>query len=112
MGAGPGPAWPERIFYQSATWLETSPAVQRLSLRGVLRGWEEVAMQSEGEPASPRLREFVRLHACLAARADTLEELLERLARFGARRPGRTYYSLADFVGEGLRELCAPRRPR
>lgn len=102
----PGPAAGDRIFYAGRTWLETSPAVQRLSLHGVFRAWGQLAEAAEERPLSVREEAFVRLHRCVTATGHTTGELIEWITAVGRRAPARTYYSLSDFVAESLRELC------
>lgn len=112
LGAGPGVARAQRIFYPARLWLETSPGVQRMSLQGVLRAWEALAAREAPEPAY-RQREFARLHECLEAGGHTVDGLLAHLAGFGAAQAGRQFYSLSDFVAEAVRGLCpAPPAPR
>ncbi|MBI2466464.1 MAG: hypothetical protein HYV62_01380 [Candidatus Rokubacteria bacterium] len=107
-----GEARADRIFYRARTWLETSPAVQRLSLDGVLRGWERVATEVEeaamaDQPLSRRQREALRLTDCLAERARRgAAELLERATAFAAAEPDRIFYSLSDFLAAALKALC------
>lgn len=102
----------DRIFYRAGTWLETSPAVQRLSFEGVLRGWERVASEVEeaamsGQPLSRREREVLRLTDCLTgpARRPT-GDLLGRVTAFAAADPDRVFYSLSDFLAASLKDLC------
>ena len=98
-----------RIFYRGGTWLETSTGVQRLSLLGVLRAWERTAEVAEGEAPSLRQREAVRLYDCLIRTSRSTDELLERITAFSFTDPDRVFYSLSDFVAEGLKGLCAER---
>lgn len=107
-----GAARADRIFYRAGTWLETSPAVQRLSIEGVLRGWERVAAEVEeaamaGEPLTRRQHEALRLADCLGDRARRgSAELLEHATAFAAAEPGRVFYSLSDFLAESFKTLC------
>ncbi|MBI4608926.1 MAG: hypothetical protein HY726_07960 [Candidatus Rokubacteria bacterium] len=94
----------ERIFYRGGLWLETSASVQRLSLHGVLEAWERIARSAEAGELSLRQREAVRLHECLTRRSHG--ELLERVAELSRAQPDRVYYSLSDFIAEGLKDLC------
>jgi hypothetical protein len=108
------PAWAgsaeaDRIFYRGGTWLETSAAVQRLSLLGVLRGWEQVAETGGTAALSRRQREALRLHDCLTGSSRSTDELLDRITAFSFAHADRLYYSLSDFITEGLRDLCAYR---
>ncbi len=102
------PAAAQRIFYPSRLWLDTSAAVQRLSLLGVLEAWRAQAEREGALPLSHRQREVVRLHECLLAEGHRVDDLVAQLTRFG-REAERTFYSLGDFVSEGLRPLCAGR---
>lgn len=105
----PAPAPAERIFYRSEIWLGTSPAVQRLSLHGVLEGWERMAEGAGAGALSLRQREALRFHDCLAANSRSFEELLDRITAFSLARPDQVYYSLSDFIAEGLKGLCPGR---
>lgn len=104
------PASAERIFFRGETWLETSPSVQHLSLVGVLRAWERIAREAlsvAGPALSRREREAIRLYDCLLAPSPRpVDELLRVVTAFGAKDPERVFYSLSDFIGEGLRQLC------
>lgn len=102
----PAPGDAERIFYLARTWLETSSEVRRLSVLGVLRGWEELARSAVRAPLSPRMEQFATLHECLSQPEWPVEYLLTHLERFARRHPQRVFYSLSDFVAEALRELC------
>jgi len=103
----------ERIFYRAEIWLETSPRVQHLSLVGALRGWEKVAIEARqaavaGGALSKRQREILRLQECVRGRSPrSTEELLRVVTVFAAREPERVFYSLSDFIAEGLKEFCA-----
>lgn len=101
-----GQARAERIFYRSSLWLESSSSVQHLSLVGVLRAWERLARAAETERLPYRQQEFARLHRCLVGSAFRTQDLLDRLTVFSFSHLDRSYYSLTDFVAEGLRELC------
>ncbi len=105
------PAWfdaaeADRIFCRGGSWLETSSSVQRLSLLGVLRGWEQVAQVAAGDALSLRQREALRLQDCLARNSYSTDELLSRITAFSFAHPDRVYYSLSDFIAEGLKPLC------
>lgn len=104
-------AWPraavaERIFYRGGVWLETSAQVQRLSLHGVLRAWERLAEAAPAGQLSLREREALRLQHCLTGGSHSFTGLLERVTAFSFAFPDRLYYSLSDFITEGLRGLC------
>jgi len=105
----PGAAGAERIFYRSGTWLETSPAVQRLSLLGVLQAWERMAESTVTDTLSLRQQEAMRFHDCLRASSRSTDELLEQVTAFSFTRPDQVYYSLTDFIAEGLKALCPGR---
>ena len=101
----------DRVFYRAGTWLETSLGVQRLSLTGVLRGWERVAGEAEGaalagQPVSWRQREAVRLTGCLTG--ATVAEVQERVTTFASIHADRIFYSLSDFIAESLQDRCVP----
>jgi len=102
----PRPASADRIFYAGGLWLETSPSVQRLSLQGVLRGWEALAEAGAANRLSPRQLPFVRLHHCLVGGGQSTDALLEKVTVFSFSHPDRVYYSLTDFLAEALRDLC------
>lgn len=105
--AWPGAAGAQRIFYRSGTWLEASPSVQRLSLLGVLQAWERLAESVEEGRSSLRQREALRLHDCLTGGSRSTAELLEQVTAFSLAHPDRVYYSLTDFIAEGLKNLCS-----
>lgn len=109
-----GVARGDRMFYQGGLWLETSAEVQRLSWLRVFRSWRALAEEGEGGPLPHRQATFARLHRCLDG-AHTTEELLQQITRYSFAHPERIYYSLSDFVGEAVRDLCpemAPQTPR
>lgn len=108
------PARADRIFYRAGTWLETSPAVQRLSLAAVVRGWERLAAQAEEgafeRAPTPRQREAARLTACLVGPpAYPLDAVQRGVSAFAMADPARLFYSLSDFVAAALRDLCPER---
>lgn len=100
-------AMADRIFYRSETWRETSSSVQRLSLLGVLRAWERMAETADTGALSLRQREALHLHDCLTRGSHSTDELLERVTAFASAHPDRLYYSLSDFIAEGLKGLCS-----
>lgn len=101
----PGLARADRAFYRGGTWIETSLAVQRLSLFGVLRAWEELA-KADAEDLSFRRREAVRLRDCLVKARRSSDELLDRARSLSRAFPERPYYSLSDFLAEAFKDLC------
>lgn len=107
LSAWPAPVMAERIFYRSEIWRETSSSVQRLSLLGVLRAWERMAETADTGALSLRQREALRFHDCLTRGSHSTDELLERVTAFASAHPDRLYYSLSDFIAEGLKGLCS-----
>lgn len=39
--------------------------------------------------------------------SHSTDELLERVTAFASAHPDRLYYSLSDFIAEGLKGLCS-----
>lgn len=111
--AGSLDARADRIFYRAATWLETSAEVQRLSLLGVLRGWERLAVEAErtavaGGGPTHRQRAAARLTDCIGAEAHAvLVDVQARVTAFAAADPERIAYSLSDFIAAALAAVCA-----
>lgn len=72
-------------------------------------GAERMAESTVTDTLSPRQREAMRFHDCLRASSRSTDELLEQVTAFSFARPDQVYYSLTDFIAEGLKALCTGR---